>query len=428
MKTRRIAALCMCAVMTASLAACGGSGDKGASEGGKDKGGKLSVMIWDNYQEPGLKEIIADFTEETGIEAELQVVQWNEYWTLLEAGAQGGEMPDVFWMHSNESQRYMSNEILLDLTDRASDSELVDMSKYPEEIKELYTYDGKVYGIPKDIDTIALWYNKTMFDEAGVDYPDETWTWDTVVENAKKLTKEDGSQYGLAIRNDNNQEAYYNIVYDMGGEIISDDKKTSGYDDPNTIKAMQYIEKLIQDGSMPSMETMSENNPDILLKSGKSAMSFHGSWMVSTFKQEDYIKENCDCAVMPMDADSGRRVSIYNGLGWAAAANGDNTENAWKLIEYLGSEKAQQKQAELGITMSAWDGTSDTWAGCAPEFNLQAYLDMRDDMVVRPYSRNTVTWENRASEIFKDVYSGNMSMEDACKQIAEEMNATLSEE
>ncbi len=428
MKTRRIAALCMCAVMTASLAACGGSGDKGASEGGKDKGGKLSVMIWDNYQEPGLKEIIADFTEETGIEAELQVVQWNEYWTLLEAGAQGGEMPDVFWMHSNESQRYMSNEILLDLTDRASDSELVDMSKYPEEIKELYTYDGKVYGIPKDIDTIALWYNKTMFDEAGVDYPDETWTWDTVVENAKKLTKEDGSQYGIAIRNDNNQEAYYNIVYDMGGEIISDDKKTSGYDDPNTIKAMQYIEKLIQDGSMPSMETMSENNPDILLKSGKSAMSFHGSWMVSTFKQEDYIKENCDCAVMPMDADSGRRVSIYNSLGWAAAANGDNTENAWKLIEYLGSEKAQQKQAELGITMSAWDGTSDTWAGCAPEFNLQAYLDMRDDMVVRPYSRNTVTWENRASEIFKDVYSGNMSMEDACKQIAEEMNATLSEE
>ena len=428
MKTRRIAALCMCAVMTASLAACGGSGDKGASEGGKDKGGKLSVMIWDNYQEPGLKEIIADFTEETGIEAELQVVQWNEYWTLLEAGAQGGEMPDVFWMHSNESQRYMTNEILLDLTDKASDSELVDMSKYPEEIKELYTYDGKVYGIPKDIDTIALWYNKTMFDEAGVDYPDETWTWDTVVENAKKLTKEDGSQYGIAIRNDNNQEAYYNIVYDMGGEIISDDKKTSGYDDPNTIKAMQYIEKLIQDGSMPSMETMSENNPDILLKSGKSAMSFHGSWMVSTFKQEDYIKENCDCAVMPMDADSGRRVSIYNGLGWAAAANGDNTENAWKLIEYLGSEKAQQKQAELGITMSAWDGTSDTWAGCAPEFNLQAYLDMRDDMVVRPYSRNTVTWENRASEIFKDVYSGNMSMEDACKQIAEEMNATLSEE
>ena len=108
--------------------------------------------------------------------------------------------------------------------------------------------------------------------------------------------------------------------------------------------------------------------------------------MISSFKEEDYIKENCDCAVMPMDAESGRRVSIYNGLGWAAAANGDNTENAWKLIEYLGSEAAQTNQAELGVTMSAWDGTSEAWVNCAPEFNLQAYLDMRDDMVIRPYS------------------------------------------
>ena len=157
-------------------------------------------------------------------------------------------------------------------------------------------------------------------------------------------------------------------------------------------------------------------------------MSFHGSWMISSFKEEDYIKENCDCAVMPMDAESGRRVSIYNGLGWAAAANGDNTENAWKLIEYLGSEAAQTKQAELGVTMSAWDGTSEAWVNCAPEFNLQAYLDMRDDMVIRPCSRNTVTWENRASELLKEAWAGNMTMEDTCKQIAEEMNATLAEE
>ena len=69
------------------------------------------------------------------------------------------------------------------------------------------------------------------------------------------------------MRNDTNQEGYYNIVYDMGGQIISDDKTTSGYDDPNTIKAMQVVEQLIQDGSMPSIETMSENGPDVLLKS-----------------------------------------------------------------------------------------------------------------------------------------------------------------
>lgn len=433
MKKRKIMALLLAGTMVLPLAACGGgnggSSDGGSSDGGsKSSGDKLSVMIWDNFQEPGLTEILSDFTKETGIEAEIQVVAWNEYWTMLEAGATGGELPDVFWMHSNESERYMSNGMLLDLTDKAAESELVDMSKYPEDIKGLYTCEDKTYAIPKDVDTIALWYNKKMFDEAGIAYPDETWTWDTLVETAKKLTKEDGSQYGFAAKNDTNQECYYNIVYDMGGKIISDDKKSSGYDDPNTIKAMQYIEQLVQDGSMPSMETMSENGPDVLLKSGKTAMSLHGSWMVSSFKQEDYIKENCDCAVLPMDAASGRRCSIYNGLGWAASAKGNNTENAWKLIEYLGSEAAQKKQAELGVTMSAWDGTSDTWVSCAPEFNLQAYLDMRDNMVIRPYSKTTVTWENKANEILKEAWAGNKSMEDACKEIATEMNATLAEE
>ena len=63
----------------------------------------LSVSIWDTNQEPGIKEILADFTEKTGIKTEISVVKWDEYWTMLEAGAQGGSLPDVFWMHSNES-------------------------------------------------------------------------------------------------------------------------------------------------------------------------------------------------------------------------------------------------------------------------------------------------------------------------------------
>ena len=135
------------------------------------------------------------------------------------------------------------------------------------------------------------------------------------------------------MKSDTNHEGYYNIIYDMGGKVISDDKKTSGYDDPNTIKAMQYVEQLIKDGSMPSSQTLSENGPDVLLRSGQLAMAFQGSWMISSFKDDDYAKENLDVAIMPKDAESGRRCSVYNGLGWAASANGKNTDNAWKLIE-----------------------------------------------------------------------------------------------
>ena len=98
----------------------------------------LSVSIWDTNQEPGIKEILADFTEKTGIKTEISVVKWDEYWTMLEAGAQGGSLPDVFWMHSNESQRYMSNDMLLDLTDKIKDSDLIDPENYPEDIWGLY--------------------------------------------------------------------------------------------------------------------------------------------------------------------------------------------------------------------------------------------------------------------------------------------------
>lgn len=435
MKFKKVMALALASTMVFSMAACGGSKDDGGSSDAGDSkkeeksegGDTLSISIWDSNQEPGINEILADFTEETGIKTKLTVVKWDEYWTMLEAGAQGGSLPDVFWMHSNESQRYMSNDMLLDLTDKIADSDLIDPANYPEDIWGLYTYDEKYYAVPKDVDTIALWYNKAMFDEAGLAYPTADWTWDDVTEAAKKLTKEDGSQYGLAVRNDNNQAGYYNLVYDNGGHIINEDKTKSGWDDPKTIEAMEVLESWIKDGVMPPIETMSENGEDVLFQSGKVAMVLQGSWMVAAYRDNEYTAENCDVVELPKSATTGRRASVYNGLGWAASANGKNTENAWKLIEYLGSEKAQKKQAELGVTMSAYKGTSDAWANSA-EFNLQAYLNMMEDMEIRPYSKATVTWENEDNEILKSVYMGEKSMADACKEMADQMNEKLAEE
>ncbi|ETJ29197.1 ABC transporter, substrate-binding protein, partial [human gut metagenome] len=68
-----------------------------------------------------------------------------------------------------------------DLTDKISSSSLVDLNKFPQDLVDLYKSDGKNYAIPKDYDTVGLWYNKTLFDEAGISYPDETWTWDTLL-------------------------------------------------------------------------------------------------------------------------------------------------------------------------------------------------------------------------------------------------------
>ena len=140
------------------------------------------------------------------------------------------------------------------------------------------------------------------------------------------------------------------------------------------------------------------------------------------------MKANCDIAVLPKDAETGKRISIYNGLGWAASANTSMPEEAWKLIEYMGSKEAQQKQSDLGIVISAYEGSTNNWVKAYPDFNLQAYLDMMDDLVIRPYSKSTVAWNNMINEKLIDAWNGNKSVEDVCAEITTEMNAMLAEE
>ncbi|QHQ61732.1 extracellular solute-binding protein [Anaerocolumna sedimenticola] len=453
MKLKKLLALTMATIMVMSLSACGNNKQSGgstdtastvtessgeeatpAAEGTADAGAEVSgdtltVAIWDTNQEPGLRKIMDDFTAKTGTKVEIQVTPWDQYWTMLEAGATGGTLPDVFWMHSNEIAKYSEYEMLLDLTDRIAKSDVVDMSKFPEDIVNIYKWQGeKQYAMPKDIDTIALWYNKTMFDEAGLAYPDDSWTWDDFKEACKKLTKPDGSQYGYTLKPGNNQDGWYNMVYDMGGTVISDDKKSSGFDQPGTIKALDFASGLVKEGLTPPYETIAENDANALFEAGKVAMITQGSWMLADLCNNDYVKANCDVAVLPKDAATGRRASIYNGLGWAAAANTDKPDQAWSLIEYMGSQEAQQKQSDLGIVISAYEGTVSNWTKAYPDFNTQAYLDMMGDLVIRPYSKTTVTWENMISEKLVDAWTGKKSVEDVCKDITTEMNATLAEE
>ncbi len=389
--------------------------------------GELNVTIWDEGQRPGLQQIVDEWSAQSGVKATIQVVDWNNYWTLLEAGATGGELPDVFWMHSNVAQKYMENDLLMDLTDKIASSDKIDLNNYYEGIVNLYKSNGKQYAVPKDIDTIALWYNKTIFDEMGVPYPDDTWTWDDFAANAKKLTNAD--HWGFAIAPGNNQEGYYNTIYSMGGYVISDDKKTSGMDDPNSIKAVKLFTDMIAEGSCPDLATVSETAPNELLQAGKTAMAINGSWMLAGYRDNEYTSKNCDVAVLPYTKDPSDRVSIYNGLGWAAAANTKNPDAAWSLIEYLGSKEAQLKQAELGVTMSAYQGTSDAWVKSVDCFDLNGHMQMLNaKLVFRPYSRDTTVWEDMMIEKLQDAWTGSKPVEDVCKDIAAEMNAALAEE
>lgn len=441
---RKFLTTVLVAAMAISMVACGSStsSDQSTKSAGgtqtaqKSSDKPLEVVIWDTNQQAGIQEICDEFTQKTGIKVDVEVKDWDSYWTLLESGASGGDMPDVFWMHSNNSQMYMKNGILLNLDKYIKDSKTIDMSKFMPEVTKLYQYDGSTYAIPKDYDTIALWYNKTMFDEAGLSYPDANWTWDDLYNAAVKLTKPDGSQYGFALNPSNDQDTYYNMVYSMGGYIVSDDHKKSGYDDPNTLKAMDYVGKLLKD-ACPSATTMSETGTDVMMQSGTVAMITQGSWMVSGFKQNDYMKENCDIAMLPYDKTTGVRASLCNGLGWSAYAKTERPDDCWKLLEWFGSKEMQEKQAQLGVSMSAYEGTSDDWVKNTDLFNLQPYLDetkestvdgVTNKLILRPYTYNSTVWSNGASKAFTKAWSDPSLMKQTSIDFAAEMNKDIAEE
>lgn len=440
MEFKKVSALALAGMMTLSLGACGGGGDSTSSTGasaetedsasGESTGSgdvTLTVGLWDSNQQPGLEEIMADFTAETGIKTEVQLVTWAEYWTMLSAAAQGGSLPDVFWMHANESVRYMSNGILLDLTEQIAASEKIHTENYPADIWDLYTWEDKNYAVPKDVDTIALLYDKKLFDAAGVDYPTNQWTWEDLCDAAIEIHEATGA-YGYAMSSGDFQSGYANWIYSYDGYMLDQDAMKSGFDTAETIEAMELLDSLLKSGAMPTQEVMSENEASVLIENGQLAMTSQGSWMLAEYKANEYTAANCDFVELPMSSKTGKRASIYNGLGWAASAETEYPKEAWQLIEYLGSEEAQTKQAELGVTMSAFIGTSDAWVNAAPDFNLQAYLNMWDNMYIFPHSKNTITWTDAIGETFKQVWMGEITMEEGCLQAAEDMNEVLAEE
>lgn len=408
-------------------------GSSGEQNEGDDNGGTageagedvtISYACWDSNQADKLKVVAEEFEKENpGIKIDIQVNGWDDYWTALEAAGTGGSLPDTFWMHSNNIYYYASNDQLLDLTDYIAQSSDIDLSKYPQGLNDIYSLDGKQFAIPKDYDTIALWYNKTLFDEAGISYPDETWTWDTLKEAAKKLTKPDGSQYGMCAGL-HNQEGYYNFVYQNGGTIITDNNE-SGYADAKTVEGIKEYFSYVSEGLSP--EIYDDAARAEAIQNGQCAMGLFGSWNLSGFAANEFMTQNFDCAVLP-SAKDGNRSSIFNGLGNAIAATTEHPDEAWKWVEYLSSEAGQKRQAELGIAISAYEGTADAWAAAYPDFNVKCYIDMVEYAQIRPYSHQTSVWEDKAYELLKGAYAGNEDLQAACEKTAGMMNEAIAAE
>jgi multiple sugar transport system substrate-binding protein len=420
-KPRMALALAAAAATTSLLlAGCAGGGG-----GGGDEKVTLSYAIWDAEQKPAMQKVVDEFEKKNpNIDVKIQVTPWETYWTKLKTAATGGSAADVFWMNNANMPNYASGGAIMSLQDRI-DKDKFDMSNYVQAQVKAHSLDGKVYGIPKDVDAIGLWYNKTLFANAGVAEPTADWTQQDLIGAAQKLTDPATGVFGIAAQSDA-QQSYYNTIPQAGGQVISDDKKKSGYDTPEAIAGIQFWSDLIQKYKVsPTLQQQTDTDPVTMFKSGKVAMLYDGSWAATEFKNVPYTEENAQVAPMPKGVQAG---GVTNGLSNVMFAKTPHPDQAWDFIKFLGSKDAADIQAESGAVIPAFNGTTQAWVDATPEYNLQVFVDSLPDATAYPASLNTAVWQDAVAVEINKAYTGDETAEQAAKNSADIMNKALAAE
>ena len=421
---RRNAALVMAGALVMGLTACGSSGNESNGDG------KLVFQIWDAGQKAGMEKLTEAYMEEhPDVKIEVQATGWDEYWTKLEASATSNSMPDIFWMHSNQMYKYADNGILADCSDIVDANSFSDIS-----IANAEGSDGKVYGVPKDKDLVVLVYNKEIFDQAGVAYPDDTWTWDNLTEASEKIYEQTGKYGYMAYAHD--QIGYWNFVYQNGGEILNEDGTKAEYTEKATSDAIKFYVNLQNNDWCPTQEQFANTSATEQFFSGQGAMFFAGSWDLANFCST-YTDMNgkWDVAVLPKcpnpESGDGRAV-ISNSVSYATAAEGKNKNTAMDFLKFLASEEGQKIQGESGVAIPAYNGLEDTWVNTFAENGYDIHpeniIPMFDYSVKYVNNPSRPSWEPKVEQTVLDIYAGNTSVDDGIQNMQDIVTEAIAED
>lgn len=423
-KFTRLAPLALVAALALTSCSATAAVDDAATT---DTEAAITYGIWDENQVPALEANIAAFNEVyPNIEVNIDITPWAQYWTKLQTQASGDTLPDVFWMNGPNFQLYAANEQLEPMTGLIDSGE-VDPANYVATLNDLYSYDGAQYGLPKDFDTVALWYNQAILTEAGVATPDDTWTWDDFHTAAKTVSDNLADQgiYGVATGLTGGQEGYYNTILQAGGHVLSDDGTTSGYDDPKTIAGLQFWADLIADGSSPSLQQLSDTPHNAWFTSGKTAFFWSGTWSVAELAAADNA---ADINVAPLPQDE-QEATVIHGLANVVSAASTNKGAAQAFQAYLGTEAAQTLQAEMGAANPAFIGAGGAFIDSVPNFDLQVFIDEADNYAFPfPVSKDTAAWTTIENELLPQAFSGARPVDEVALELATRMNEALAAE
>lgn len=318
MKMKKAMALILAAASVCSLTAAGSVSVSAAD--------KKQVVIWDYFETDAQKEmmqtLVDGFNEsQDEYEASHVYVPFADYEKQLTLGIASGELPDLVILDGCS----MASFIQLGLFGDISDAD-INWDEYIQGPLESTMMDGKHYGIPFATNCTALYYNKDMFDAAGIDYPDENTTWDEFREMAKALTKD--GVYGFGNAATNTDEGTFQCLqwlYTAGGSYT---------DIEGGIDAYKLMQEMIEEGSWTKEcvnWTQSDVNNNFM--AGNLAMQQNGPWQIPGI-EANAPDLNYGVTVLPKkDADSGQATSILGGENMGVV-NKDDMSGAKAFLQY----------------------------------------------------------------------------------------------
>lgn len=347
MKKKMVAVLMVSALICSMAAGCGSSSEKGTEGANNSKTSDNATIHITSWNEPSTDDALNMYKQcekATGIKVDVTVIPESDYSSKLnQMVSTGDDSMDIFIAWENDLKNFADAGGILSLDDYLSGSS-IDTNDMIDAVAKLSDGLGGTYGLPWCAATEIMYYNQDMFDAAKIDYPTNDWSYSDYLVAAEKLTQynEDGSTdvYGAALPN---TQTWWAGIGGAGDQVY----------DPSTGKlvigdgAESFItdcKNLVDKGVMPEP---SSDTAD-LFAAGKCAMSWAGSWNISTYG--DTLGFNWDIATIP--TNKVKYNTLHTGF-YTINAKSKNADNAWKVIEYLMGEEGQTINSKASGNPSA---------------------------------------------------------------------------
>lgn len=290
----------------------------------------------------------------------------------------------------------------------------IDTSPFIENLNKAFTADGKVYGVAKDFNTLALEYNKDIFDEAGVAYPDENDTWDTLKEKLIAVQSSLDDTYGVCVMPDFARFGAFAFAtgwqpFDANGKTILDD---------NFRRAFAFYTGLVADGAGITHDKVgSPGWTGGCFSTDQVAVALEGAW-IGGFLRDQAPNLNYGSTFLPKDPVSGQRGNFIFTVSWTVNHDSPNKEAAIKVLEALTSPEAQQWVLERGLAIPSRSALSDNpffqQDNRESELNRVVFQGASDGNVL-PFKAGSYgdQWKKIIDEALNSVLSGERTVDAA---------------